>query len=143
METIIYILYLALVLYGLYWLHKRYKLTDDTDIEFDTVNERLDYLNHLKQQLLSIEEMITDIESCEPDELEKPLRCEWTNATGEKFSYDLWIDGESLVSKELLKIAYSERQRLRTSLKTEIKNLSDRCNGNCNDNYAFSESRGV
>lgn len=142
METIIYVIYLALAVYGFYQLYKHYKPTDDTDVEFETVNERIDYLNQLKQQLVSIEEMITDIESCEPDELEKVLRCEWSNAVGERFSYDLWVDGENLVSKELLRIAYSERQRLRTSLKSEIRNLSDRCNENCNENYAFSESRG-
>ncbi len=139
---IIYILYLVLAVYGFYKLYSRYNLNDDTEIEFDTVNERIDYLNQLKQQLQSIEEMITDIESCQPDELEKVFRCEWSGAVGERFAYDLWVDGESHISKELLKIAYSERQRLRASLKAEIRNLSDRCNENCNENYAISGSRG-
>lgn len=137
MEMVVYTFCFVFVLCGLYRLYNRYKLSDDSDIEFETIKERIDYLNSLIQQLQTIEEMITDIESCEPDELEKPVRCEWTNVVGERFAYDLWIDGENIISKEMLKIAYSERSRLRTSLKSEIKKMPERCNENGNENSSF------
>ena len=96
-----------------------------------------------KEQLASIEEMITEITICSPDDHNKFIRCEWANTLGEHFKYDLYIDGNDNVSDEMLKIAYSERTRLRTLLRQQIRNLNDRCNENCNENYDTPSIGGV
>ena len=133
------LIYVAALFAFTYYLLQRFKKKSncDDDIDFFSVADSIDELNHIKEQLASIEEMITDI-SCSSDAHKKFISCEWSNVIGEKFQYDLYVDGNSLVTDEMLKIAYSERKRLRTLLKQKIKNLSDRCNENCNDNYAIS-----
>lgn len=107
----------------------------DENIEFLSVSEAIDEINHTKNQLASIEEMITDVSICSPDEHGKYISCEWMSSLGNKYKYDLFVDGVNDASEEMLKIAYSERARLRTLLRQQIRNLSDRCNGNGNGNY--------
>jgi hypothetical protein len=143
METILVITYCSAVIYILYKIYNRYYRSDeDSDIEFQNISEQIEHLNELREQLQTIEEMITDVSICSPDEHEKVISCEWMNSLGNKLKYDLWVDGKNSTSEELLKIAYSERRRLRTSLKSEIKKLSERCNENCNENYSLSRGGG-
>ena len=143
METILVITYCSAVIYILYKIYNRYYRSDEnSDIEFQSISEQIEHLNELREQLQTIEEMITDVSICSPDEHEKVISCEWMNSLGNKLKYDLWVDGKNSTSEELLKIAYSERRRLRTSLKSEIKKLSERCNENCNENYSLSRGGG-
>lgn len=143
METILVITYCSTVIYILYKIYNRYYRSDEnSDIEFQSISEQIEHLNELREQLQTIEEMITDVSICSPDEHEKVISCEWMNSIGNKLKYDLWVDGKNSTSEELLKIAYSERRRLRTSLKSEIKKLSERCNENCNENYSLSRGGG-
>lgn len=138
MEIILCLIYCFVVIYGLYKIYNRYYRycsDENSDIEFQSISEQIEYLNDLREQLQTVEEMITDISICSPDEHEKVISCEWMNSRGNKLRYDLWINGKNSTSEDLLKIAYSERRRLRTSLKSEIKKLSERCNENCNENY--------
>lgn len=135
MEIIISIAWLAFLIYILYkFQHKLNNSNDNGRIEFDYISERIERLNNIREQLQTVEEMITDITVCSPDEHEKVISCEWLNGVGEKQKYDLWIDGKNNNSNELLKIAFSERKRLRSSMLSEIKNLSERCYENSYDN---------
>ncbi len=131
MEIMLCLIYYSVVIYGLYKIYNRYYRSDEnSDIEFQSISEQIEHLNDLREQLQTVEEMITDISICSPDEHEKVISCEWMNSRGNKLRYDLWINGKNSTSEDLLKIAYSERRRLRTSLKSEIKKLSERCNEN-------------
>lgn len=133
------IIYVILLVGFTYLFFKSMNTSDeeniDEDIEFLSVSEAIDEINHTKEQLAAIEEMITDVSICSPDEHGKYISCEWMSSLGNKYKYDLFVDGVNGASEEMLKIAYSERTRLRTLLRQQIRNLSDRCNENCNENY--------
>ena len=141
------IIYVVIFIGYIYLLIKSAKISDDEnvdeDIEFLSVADAIDEMNRTKEQLTSIEEMITDVSICSPDEHGKYISCEWMSSNGNKFKYDLLIDGENTATDEMLKIAYSERARLRTLLRQQIRNLGDRCNENCNENYHVVAERGV
>lgn len=134
---ILKILYVAAIISFVHYLRHKKKYETNENIEFYTVSEAIDEMNQTKQQLAAIEEMITEIESCSPESRTKFFSCEWTNIIGEKFNYDLYIDGNEFVSAELLKIAYSERSELRSLLRQQIRNLNERCNENSNENFAI------
>lgn len=139
---ILKILYVtAIIIFVRYLFRRKSKSETNESIEFYTVAEAIDEMNQTKQQLAAIEEMITEIESCSPESRTKFFSCEWTNVIGEKFNYDLYIDGNEAVSNELLKIAYSERSKLRSLLRQQIRNLNERCNENCNENYIISAGK--
>ncbi len=133
------IIYVILLVGFTYLFFKSMNTSDDksTDenIEFLSVAEAIDEMNSTKEQIAAIEEMITDVSICSPDEHGKFISCEWMSSLGNKFKYDLFVDGTNCASEEMLKIAYSERARLRALLHQQIRNLSDRCNENCNENY--------
>jgi len=105
------------------------KATDKhDDIDFDTISEQLEHLNELKDNLQSIEDMITEIEICQPEERATAINISMpTNNTGIQI-----VANNS--SDEVLKLLHKERQKLRSSLTNEIKNLQYRCNGNDNGN---------
>lgn len=108
---------------------------DSNEFEFLTVSESIDELYRTKKELQTVEELITSIEICEPDEHEKYISCEWMNGTRNKLKYDLLVDGKNTTSNEMLKIAHSERERLRFLLCFQIQKINERCNGNGNGNY--------
>ncbi len=105
------------------------KTTDKhDDIDFVTISEQLEHLNELKDNLQSIEDMITEIEICQPEERATAINISMpTNNTGIQI-----VANNS--SDEVLKLLHKERQKLRSSLTNEIKNLQYRCNGNDNGN---------
>lgn len=138
------VLYIIGIIFFTYFAFKSKNTKEvEENIEFLSVAEAIDEMTTTKEQLASIEEMITEITICSPDDHNKFIRCEWANTLGEHFKYDLYIDGNDNVSDEMLKIAYSERTRLRTLLRQQIKNLNDRCNENCNENYDTASIGGV
>lgn len=108
---------------------------DSNEFEFLTVSEAVDELHRTKEELQTVEELITSIEICNPDEHEKYISCEWMTGAGNKLKYDLLVDGQNVVSGEMLKIAFSERERLRSLLCFQIQKINERCNGNGNGNY--------
>ena len=105
------------------------KATDKhDDIDFVTISEQIDHLNELKDNLQSIEDMITEIEICQPEERATAINISMpTNNTGIQI-----IANNS--SDDILALLHKERKRLRFSLSDEIKNLQYRCNGNDNGN---------
>lgn len=111
-------------------------------MDFTDVSEQIDRVNEIRERLGTIEELITDISICSPDEHHKWIAFEWTSASGKNNRYDIWIDGCNKNTKDILKFVYAERDRLRTSLQTETRKLSERCNGNCNGNYTVFDRGG-
>ncbi len=102
---------------------------DQSDIDFVKISTQLDYINELKDKIQNIENMITEIEICQPEERATAINISMpTNNTGIQI-----IDNKS--SDDILDLLHKERKRLRFSLSDEIKNLKYRCNENCNENY--------
>ena len=98
-------------------------------IELIEVSEQLDKIIIIKEQLYSVEKMITDIEICKPEERATAINISMpTNNTGIQI-----IANNS--SDEVLNLLLNERKKMRSSLANEIKNLQYRCNENCNENY--------
>lgn len=106
-------------------------------LSFFEIESSIDELTHYKQQLLEIENMITDIESCAPDEC----------ATA--FNISTPTSNSSLVllanrnSECILNLLYSEREICRSSIVKIIQNLSERCNGNVTETTRETVCRGV
>src|SRR5574344_2984176 len=106
------------------------KSTDEQpDLDFVTISTQLDYINELKDNIQNIENMITEIEICEPAERATSINISMpTNNSGIQI-----IANNS--SDEILDLLHKERKKLRSSLANEIQNLKYRCNENCNENY--------
>ena len=101
---------------------------EQSDIDFITISTQLDYINELKDKIQNIENMITEIEICQPEERATAINISMpTNNAGIQI-----IANNS--SDDILDLLHKERQRLRFSLADEIKNLQYRCNGNDNGN---------
>lgn len=99
------------------------------NLSLSKVAEQINQLNQLKEELYSIEKMITEIEICQPDE-----RSTAVNISMPTNESTITIMANN-TSDEILVLLQKERLKLRSSLSCEIKNLQYRCNDNCNDNY--------
>ena len=107
---------------------------NENDIEFLSVAEQIDKVNEIRDKLQIIENIITDVTICKPDECIKyiTISCPAVNSVRE---YDFMADGQNETTKKILALLYDERKNLRTSLRNESQKLADRCNANCNANY--------
>ncbi len=102
-----------------------------------TLSQKVDRMTRINSQLKTVERMITEIESCSPNQHEKPMQMVWTDAQGIRQTYDFWVDGAEN-SERLLDIAYAERDRLRSALlDADDTFLAERCNANVYENDAY------
>ncbi|MDE6093007.1 MAG: hypothetical protein K2G14_07930, partial [Ruminococcus sp.] len=101
------------------------------DIEFLSVTEQLDKVNGIRDRLQTIENIITDVTVCRPDECIKYITVSCPTVTGER-EYNFMVNGENATTEKILALLYDERKNLRTSLRIETQKLAERCNGNCN-----------
>lgn len=142
MNDLIPIIYLILVGLFFYKMYKRIgdNKTDENEdsLEFNQVSDDIEKLNRLRDSLYDIEQLLTCIEMCTPEEHEIGINIQWSDLAGTNYSYNFILDGCDDTSELFRKIAYQERKFLRTSLSTQIKKMSYRCNENCNGNYNFS-----
>ena len=84
------VLYIIGIIFFTYFAFKSKNTKEvEENIEFLSVAEAIDEMTTTKEQLASIEEMITEITICSPDDHNKFIRCEWANTLGEHFKYDL------------------------------------------------------
>lgn len=95
--------------------------------EFTDVSNHIDRINDIRERLEIIENLIADISVCSPEQHHKHISFEWSGETGGNKRYDICVDGGNGNTKDILKFAYSERDRLRTSLRSETKKLSKSC----------------
>ena len=138
------IVYISVVCFLFYKaFHKSGTMSEENDedyeaeqeVSYDSVGVSIDNLNQFKNRLDMIEDMITDIEICAPDQCEKSITIKWSDEKGICQNYDFWISGDDLNTELILKMAYSERNKLRSLLAKEIMIFSERSNENCYDNY--------
>lgn len=106
-------------------------------IAFNDIELLIDDLTEKKTQLEIIENMITDIENCEPSE----------RATAFNISMPANSCSVSLLANNssecILQLLYSERQALRSSIVHSVRILSGMCHENVNANSAVKYSRGA
>lgn len=106
-------------------------------VSFHEIECLIDELAQLKEHLEEIENMITDIESCEPSE----------RATA--FTISMPANNRSAVflanrsSESILNLLYSERHRLRSSIVQIVRDLSGVCQKNVKNTSAIKCGRGV
>lgn len=140
MEILLAVFYIAVFAFA---IHKGFRKSDDNssdrkNIDFAETKKHIDNLNLLKDRLEQVENMITDIECCSPEQHQTFI----TVVSGTR-EVELHIDGENQTTQNLLKTLYAERKKLRTSLSDEIRNMGVRCNENCNEIYPKNERGGA
>lgn len=126
MEIFVVCIYAAL---GIGWYHHQKKghrsaaQTENT-LLFQELQQREARLHRDTERLQQIEQLITDLEICDPNVLEKPIQMQWSSATGQDRSYCFWMDG-GYSTQQMLQTAYEERLTLRTSLLEQINEMYD------------------
>ena len=94
------------------------------DIDFMDLTEKIDSLSDLKEQLLEIENMITEIESAEQNERQIALNLSMPTADNQ---YSFLVNNSCNAVLELL---YSERKKLRSSIVSVIEKIQIRSTKN-------------
>lgn len=101
------------------WLNQRNSHKNER--YYRNMYESIHKLNERVQQIEELEQMITDIETCS-NNLLKSIRIELPDSLASMRSgTHFLINGKDENSKYLLSIAYSEREKLRTSLTNDLE----------------------
>ena len=120
MELLLIIFYVAVFAFMIYKSSgKSSEDTDDKDVDFSEVKKHIEKLTALESRLEQVENMITDIECCSPEQHQAFI----TVVSGAR-EIQLHIDGENQTTQNLLKTLYAERKKLRTSLSDEIRKMN-------------------
>ena len=88
---------------------------------YSEISDKITRLNRYREDIDELSEMIADILSCSPGEVMKSVTIRIPDSDRE---FDLLIDGEDTASDLLLDLLESERERLNTSLRQEIRRIS-------------------
>lgn len=120
MELLLIIFYVAVFAFMIYKSSgKSGEDTDGRDIDFSEVKKHIENLNALESRLEQVENLITDIECCSPEQHQAFI----TVVSGAR-EIQLHIDGENQTTQNLLQTLYAEREKLRTSLSDEIRKMN-------------------
>ena len=107
------------------------------DIDFMDLTEKIDSLSDLKERLLEIENMITEIESAEQNERKIALNLSMPTADNQ---YSFLVNNSCNAVLELL---YSERKKLRSSIVSVIEKIQIRSTKNVRKTSPENTDRGV
>ena len=119
MKLLLIIFYVAVFAFMIYKSSgKSSEDTGDRDIDFLKAKKHIEKLTALESRLEQVENMITDIECCSPEQHQAFIHI--VSGTRE---IELHIDGENQTTQNLLKTLYAEREKLRTSLSDEIRKM--------------------
>lgn len=88
---------------------------------YSEISDQITKLNRYREDIDELSEMIADIMSCSPGEVMKGITIRVPDSGRE---INLLIDGEDMASNLLLDLLESERDRLNTSLRQEIRKIS-------------------
>ena len=119
MKLLLIIFYVAVFAFMIYKSSgKSSEDTDDRDIDFAEAKKHIEKLKALESSLEQVENLITDIECCSPEQHQAFIHI--VSGTRE---IELHIDGENQTTQNLLQTLYAEREKLRTSLSDEIRKM--------------------
>lgn len=102
----------------------------------EDLSARIQRIYSINQQIQSIEELITDVQLSGCDN-QKNIGLIWNTTSGKNLSADIWVDGESEVSSQMLELAEKRKQELITSLFFEIYQLPARSQQNVSKTIDF------
>ncbi len=88
---------------------------------YSALSEKITTLNQMKNSIDTVNDMIADIMSCAPGEVQKAVIIKIPESGRE---YSFLIDGEDNVSERLIDIFEGERDKLSSSLRKEIRKIS-------------------
>ena len=119
MKLLLIIFYVAVFAFMIYKSSgKSSEDTGDRDIDFAEAKKHIEKLTALESRLEQVENLITDIECCSPEQHQAFIHI--VSGTRE---IELHIDGENQTTQNLLQTLYAEREKLRTSLSDEIRKM--------------------
>ena len=119
MKLLLIIFYVAVFAFMIYKSSgKSSEDTGDRGIDFLKAKKHIEKLTALESRLEQVENMITDIECCSPEQHQAFIHI--VSGTRE---IELHIDGENQTTQNLLQTLYAEREKLRTSLSDEIRKM--------------------
>lgn len=125
---------------GWFYVKKFYQSsTNHLPIEYtysEELSARIQRIYSINQQIQSIEELITDVQLSGCDN-QKNIGLVWNTTAGKNLSADIWVDGESEVSSQMLELAEKRKQELITSLFSEIYQLPARSQQNVSKTIDF------
>lgn len=110
------------------------EIEDPPPAPYDDLGDKIEEIYATKCRMDELEQMITDLQTCDPERLQKSFRCSWQTVAGDDLEHDLWATGKNRNTEYLYRMAMEELQELRTSLLHQIENLYICSNGNDNGN---------
>jgi len=116
---------IALLLYCFFaWIAKVIPQKNEEEVrDYDEeLSDRIDRLYYINKQIKAVEELITDIDLT-GGEHQKNISLDWQTAAGQKYTADMWIDGQSDVTEQMRVLAEKRLEELTTSLLKEIDSL--------------------
>lgn len=130
MKEIASLIYIIILFTAIYKAFRRIprsrEPSRETDYSYQTLSEQLEKVNEVKERLDKIEQLLTDIEICNPNEYEKSITITWLSTNDRTEKYNLWINGKDISSEKLHELCISERKKLRSLLQSEIEKLQER-----------------
>ena len=94
--------------------------TDEAD--YIALSAQIKKLHQTAERIDMLDRMITDIEICDPDVLQKAFSCSWQSG-GENREFQFWTTGADAQAEHLMQMAVDEREQLRVSLLMQIDRL--------------------
>lgn len=110
------------------------EVEDPPPAPYDDLGDQIEEIYATKCRMDELEQMITDLQSCDPERLQKSFRCGWQTVAGQDIEHDFWVSGRDRNTEILMELASGELQELRCSLLRQIENLYICSNGNDNGN---------
>ncbi len=90
--------------------------------DFTALSAQIKKLYQISERIDMLDRMITDIEICDPDVLQKAFSCSWQSG-GENKEFQFWTTGADRQAEHLMQMAADERDQLRASLLDQIDRL--------------------
>lgn len=110
--------------FAVYRFRRDRRRSDDAkDVFFAEVCSSVKDMNSTIEQLSGIESIINDIEICSSEHM-RAVRIEIPGSLSQNSSHEIIIDGSGESTEYLLRLALSERERLRSLLIEEVSELS-------------------
>lgn len=106
----------------------------EPDCSYDDLGDKIEEIYATKCRMDELEQMMTDLQSCDPERLQKSFRCGWQTVAGQDIEHDFWVSGSDRNTEILMELASGELHELRCSLLEQIENLYICSNGNDNGN---------
>lgn len=106
----------------------------EPDCSYDDLGDQIEEIYATKCRMDELEQMMTDLQTCDPDKLQKSFRCNWQTTAGNNLQHDFWATGKNRNTEYLYRMAMDELQELRCSLLNQIENLYECSHGNGHGN---------